>query len=275
MSEDGDATVVLERQSNMDISATPTTPHRSRRAGTIVVLPVSICSVRGKCKMALGATIRSIIIVFLTLLCSFLDVPAECQTAINADRAKSHESRQYFPAGVFDEDPTLSSFKERWYSSYLSEMDELSLFEIAKNDGPSTFRFLLVWMNHALSACLTLNSDGTGLLVGKALVAKHSGGPRSDKPEIIVNDASTTVGREQVRQFETLLQKADFWSLKTSEPSGDGLDGFEWVLEGSRHNSYHVVDRWSPKENEYTHVCRYLMNLSPLKLDEGTRKSLP
>jgi hypothetical protein len=221
-----------------------------------------------------GAKTLGIIMLMLTLVCSVVALPAECQTAISADRAESQESRQYFPAGVFDEDPKLSSFKERWYSSYLAKMDEPSLFEMANKDRPSTFRFLLVWMNHGLSARLTLNSDGTGLLIGKILVAKHAG-PRFDKTEVIVTNASITVSSEQVRQFQTLLQKADFWSLKSFETSGGGTDGFEWVFEASRHDSYHVVDRWSPKEGEYTQVCRYLMNLSPLKLDERTRNSLP
>lgn len=196
-------------------------------------------------------------------------VPAKPQTPGEPNKTASPEStRQYFPIGVFEQNPQLSAYKERWYASFLAAMEEPSLLEAAKNGEITTYRFLLVFSTRALSVRLALHADGTGALSGK-LVILHS-----DKPNTNFSKDVVPVPVEQVQKFLTLLQKADFWTLK-AEPINDknryAVDGTQWVLEGARNHSYHVVERFSPKETDYKQVCSHLISLSPLKLDEDAR----
>jgi hypothetical protein len=86
----------------------------------------------------------------------------------------------------------------------LTALGEPSLLEAAKADDVSAYR-----NGRALSVRLTLSGDGTGLLEGK-LVTFHSG------KSIYAKDA-VAVSRDPLQQFASLLQKADFWSLKTEE----------------------------------------------------------
>jgi hypothetical protein len=154
------------------------------------------------------------IFLMLTLIHSTPNRPLQYR-ALSSSAAQS-ASFQYFPAGVFDENSKVSSFRERWYASYLSEMDEPSLYESAKMNESPTFRFLLLWMNRALCVRLTPSPDGTGVLEAKTLVAEYSGSD-TRQPEITIRKVPTVVTIDQMRQFQTLLQKADFWSLKTFE----------------------------------------------------------
>jgi hypothetical protein len=40
-----------------------------------------------------------------------------------------------------------------------------------------------------------------------------------------------------------------------------GVDGSRWILEGVDGGEYHVVDRWSPPDNSYSQLCKYLFRL--------------
>ena len=62
--------------------------------------------------------------------------------------------------------------------------------------------------------------------------------------------------------------------MKTEETHDKNVyqwDGAQWVLEGTRNGRYHVVDRWSPTGTEYEQLCKFLMELSPVKLDQDVR----
>jgi hypothetical protein len=62
--------------------------------------------------------------------------------------------------------------------------------------------------------------------------------------------------------------------MKTEETHAKNvyqMDGTRWVLEGTKNRTYHVVDRWSPRGTEYEKLCKFLMELSPVKLDQDVR----
>ena len=74
------------------------------------------------------------------------------------------------------------------------------------------------------------------------------------------------VSSEHVRQFLTLLQKAAFGSMST--PHEIREQTADWVLEGAGKHSYHVVARSTPESRDYEQACRYLIDLSPVKMNE-------
>jgi hypothetical protein len=176
----------------------------------------------------------------------------------------SRSDQQYFPVGVFDKNPQMSAYKERFYARFLAAMEEPSLLEASRTDDTHSYRLLLVSSRgRALAVRVTLHADGTGMLSGR-LVASHPYEPDSTEVKNFV-----AVSKEEVQRLMMLLQGADFWSMPTQEAQakyGYNMDGAHWVLEGARNHSYHAVDRWSPQQTAYSQVCAYLMELSPVKL---------
>lgn len=174
-------------------------------------------------------------------------------------------AEQYFPQGVFGQ----NTHKEPRYGSFLAAMREPSLFKTARKGEITEYRLLLVLSDRALSFRLELVVDGSGkLAVARAIC--HAGKPNG----VVVKDR-VQVSADHVREFLTLLQKADFWKSETEEARdkvGFEKDGLQWVLEGVRNREYHVVDRLSTKDNDFARVCIFLMTLTPANLDEHAEK---
>jgi hypothetical protein len=173
----------------------------------------------------------------------------------------------YFPVGVFDEN-NQPSHKGVLYSYFLAAMDEPSLLEASQSSDILAYRFLRIWNARALSVRLVLYPDGTGMLGGKLVTL--------DSSKTVYAKDSVPVSKAEGGQFLALLQKADFWSMKTEEMPDKNhhrVDGAQWILEGTKIRSYHVVDRWSPRGTDYEQICRYLMELSPVKLDQDVRST--
>lgn len=59
------------------------------------------------------------------------------------------------------------------------------------------------------------------------------------------------------------LARAAFWGMRT-RGDNEGLDGAQWILEGRRADSYHVVHRWSPKEGAFRQACLALLRTAGL-----------
>jgi hypothetical protein len=170
---------------------------------------------------------------------------------------------QYFPNDAFRDPSKSDSFDGRamWYSKHLRAMTEPSLLEASKDKTLVAYRFL--WLrtrNHPIATRLTIRSDGTGFLTGK--MASGTGG---HEPGILSQNSSIEVPKLQVQQFLSLLQKAEFWAMQ-SEKTIPGKDGAEWILEGTQGGNYHVVDRWSPENDDYSRVCLYLLELSKISV---------
>jgi len=162
---------------------------------------------------------------------------------------------QYFPKGVFGDSAypgQMKNFKAKSYSASLRAMHEPSLLEGSKDASLIAYRFLWLRSFHSpIAIRLTIRSDGTGSLVGKVT---RGGGH------------SVEIPTDKVQRFQDLLQKTTFWTLPTEGPIG-GLDGAEWILEGVRSGDYHVVERWSPKKDDYASLCLYLLQLSKIHVE--------
>jgi hypothetical protein len=78
----------------------------------------------------------------------------------------------------------------------------------------------------------------------------------------------TKVGRltqEQWHSLLTTLERAKYWHLDNWD-GRMGCDGEDWVLEGVRQGSYHVVARWSPWSADgqlsFYDACNLMLRLS-------------
>jgi hypothetical protein len=143
------------------------------------------------------------------------------------------------------------------------------------------YRFLwLPSFHRPISVRLTINADGSGSIVTRS-VDSHAGlltKPTSDTGKLI-HDATSVIDEEQVKEVLAQLQRLMFWSMPTEEeqalPQSDsagrpvlrvvGTDGARWILEGVRGGEYHVADRWSPHDNTYSQLCKYLFRLGKVE----------
>jgi len=175
---------------------------------------------------------------------------------------------QYFPRGIFSQYPDLSDWIARWYATELRALEEPSLFEQAKDNSVETYRLLLVpSFRHRLAVRLELQPNGTGLLTAKMTTGADW------NPGHVLRMERISISTEQIEGFRTLLTNARFWSLPTEDRGITGFDGTEWVMEGRRHGTHKVVDRWSGFIDEkYLQLCQYLIELSPIKPEEPPRR---
>jgi hypothetical protein len=170
----------------------------------------------------------------------------------------------YFPAGTFTD--RAADFMIHWFSRDLYSLGEQPLLPVAlANDTVYRFTYLGAFSGPK-SATLTVLHDGTGTIVMKEKGESRNGALQSE---------STAVSQEQVSQFMTRLQQADFWHIPAEEPSG-GLDGAEWLLEGLQGGTYHLAVRWCPGlknrpsgDAEFANAARFLFALAGHKIGPG------
>ncbi len=68
--------------------------------------------------------------------------------------------------------------------------------------------------------------------------------------------------RHEWEHFQGLMAEAEFWSLPRTLEGIPGCDGATWHLEAATPDRQHVVDRWSPKHDEFRQLGLYLLRLS-------------
>jgi hypothetical protein len=187
----------------------------------------------------------------------------------------------YFPVGVFGVplpakgvDPYRNEMNRRLdemvrdgVSKALRGMDEPSLWETSQKQNSEIYRF--TWLrtfNQPVAVRLTIDADGGGDLVVKVL----SGEGGYDLGSLIMNQQSRLPPVE-ARSFIEKLTKADFWNLSTDHLQDMyGRDGATWIMEGANKGTYHVVERWSPRDGPYRDACMYLaLGLARLKVSDA------
>ena len=58
----------------------------------------------------------------------------------------------------------------------------------------------------------------------------------------------------------------NFWKLPSIQEDR-GVDGAQWIIEGARNGTYHIVDRWSPEDGEIRALGLLMLNdLAKMKL---------
>jgi hypothetical protein len=170
----------------------------------------------------------------------------------------------YFPQKVFSADIRLDQFVSEWYSSKLKILDEPSLLAMAGNHAAETYRFLwLRTFDKPVAVRLKFDADGSAVLLVK--VASGTGG-FPDKNTHLLQNLSRPVSRQQAQAFRRLLGKTDFWMMSSTVERG-GMDGAEWIVEGVKHDAYHLVVRWSPDQGRFRELCMMLaFGLADLKI---------
>jgi hypothetical protein len=199
----------------------------------------------------------------------------------------------YFPVNIFYDQHRRDSFVQNWYSSTLYSFKEPVLYQ--NFIGHNIYRFL--WLrSFQQPVVISLHkSDGQVWLNTKMLdkqprfldervccfskeekeeYIKEGYSVDSKRPDLMIRIAdrkanitfnkNVSLSNSEWIEFENLLAKADFWKLPTSIDE-ESTDGSQWIIEGHFMNKYHVVDYFSPVENEYAKAGRFLIKLSGLQ----------
>lgn len=133
----------------------------------------------------------------------------------------------------------------------------------AKN-GESYRFFWLHWLEDPLLVRVDIPKEGHAQMTLKAV--GHPDGP--EFPSFKVRERRMLDEMDIVR-LRDMIDQADFWSLspRVEDPSRFGVDGAQWITEGKKDGTCHVVDRWSPEKGPYHELgVSFLLYMARLKL---------
>lgn len=175
------------------------------------------------------------------------------------------EPVDYFPTRALLLNEGLEPFKSVRYSDQLIALEEPSLWERSKAQKEESYRFLWLRTFHEpIVIRVDINADGTARLTVK--VANGAGG--YDAGELTQN-RTVTISVEETNRFLNQVQSRNFWSLPSVEKTPGGPDGADWIIEGVKAQTYHVVDRWSPRDGDVRAMGLFMVNqLAKIKLPD-------
>lgn len=167
----------------------------------------------------------------------------------------------YFPVKTRVKDSignlsSLDSFTNSWYSKMLFALHEPLIYPYSGKDEMYRFTWLRTFDHPAI---IRIQQKGNNYFASE----KISGGQGGYYPGKIIFDTIFEVNLAAWNGFTGKINNIDFWNLETENNDG-GLDGSEWILEGSKDGRYHLVARWSPDENRdpnFRDCCEYLISL--------------
>jgi hypothetical protein len=171
-------------------------------------------------------------------------------------------SMYYLPLEKFTDTSSYvgqDTFLVTWYSGMLKALKEPILFDTSiKNE-----IYRLTWLRtfHNPVAIRIEKSEE-----GYTLFWKLCDGAGGYEPGQLTIDKSKKITQEDWDNFQGLLRAIDFWDIETKEKGLQGNDGSQWILEGVSQNGYHVVDRWTPRQNEYYNCGNFLIEMTDLKI---------
>lgn len=153
---------------------------------------------------------------------------------------------------------SMATFVLGWYSGQLYALKEPLVFN---QTDKTIFRFTWLRTFHKPVAIRLEKTDNSYTLYWK----QTSGAGGYDPGDLTIN-SSKQLTKEQWDKFISLLQSTDFWNMPTKSNDDMGTDGSQWIIEGMENGKYHVVDRWTPRKNNFQKCGQYLIELTDLKV---------
>jgi hypothetical protein len=150
---------------------------------------------------------------------------------------------KYFPPGALSSRKQSDQFLCEWYTKQLQALDEPSIWELSKTQNTQTYR--LLWLrtfHHPVVIRVEIYANGTS-----QRTTKMTSGAGGYAPGDMIQNDVATLTKDQTDKFLGIIDANNFWDLPSFDESRIGLDGAQWIIEGARKGTYHIVDRWSPE----------------------------
>jgi hypothetical protein len=163
-------------------------------------------------------------------------------------------AQEYFPPGILDKNPQFDELKVNLYSKHLKALHEPSLWELSRQD-PNAEAYRFLWLrsfNHPIAVRLMVRTNGSGWMNSRMTT-----GQGGFKPGRISRYSVSWLRKGQTQAFLAAFENANFWNLPTLPDADENaveLDGAQWIIEGVRNGTYHIVDRWSPEAGDAVRV---------------------
>ncbi len=171
----------------------------------------------------------------------------------------------YFPVGVFHPREGGRNWLVRFYSGSLAAMREPPISTL-RGEEAEVYRLLYLPAFGPPVAIRLWRDGGQAYMSVKQLSAP---GVAADGevvfPKTMKVNATRPLKAEEWARFEGLLKNANFWTQPAEGGREPGLDGANLLFEGYRRGQYHLMDRWSPQEDEILRLSGYLFEISGLE----------
>jgi hypothetical protein len=166
----------------------------------------------------------------------------------------------FFPRGeLYPRSSEVDEFDQHWYSQHLRAMYEPSL-SCGLRDDEEVYRFLwLPTFQHPVAVRITRTHDGATLDVTELT------GAGGYEPGTVGAHDERKLTNGEWESLLGVLGALDFWNMPTNAPPRADMvtfDGAEWILEGYRAGTYHVINRSSSDASPYVNACLRFMDLA-------------
>jgi hypothetical protein len=162
----------------------------------------------------------------------------------------------YFPAGTFE--PAVDSLVRDWFTKQLVAMREPPLPTLAADE---SVRF--VWLR-TFDKPIAVRVTRRG--AEYELVAVRNGGAGGYEPGAVEAYRKLALEPAAWARVQAALTAAHFDTLRAQPAREQGLDGAQWVVERVQEGSYHLAERWQPKEKgehaAFRALCDLLVSLA-------------
>ncbi len=101
-----------------------------------------------------------------------------------------------------------------------------------------------------------------------------SGAGGYEPGQLVLSDTSTLT-REQTSWFLGNNEENKFRDMARVDKSRMGTDGAEWIFEGEKNGSYHILNRWSPDDEPVRVIgLAMLRSLAKVKIPPKKRTKI-
>lgn len=170
-----------------------------------------------------------------------------------------------FPsAAAFGAENTLNDSAARYFSAYLTRMNEPPVWKLARS-GRGDAAFRLVWpptFGHPLA--VRVEKRGDQITLRAVILDGHGGYERG----VIAFDRRWTLTPDQWKELIRRADAAGFWTMPVRDKVLDGPggidDGYLILLEGVSPSRYHAVYRVTADDEKdpFGDLCKFILKLA-------------
>ncbi len=167
---------------------------------------------------------------------------------------------QYLPENTIDD------LFYKYYSSFLSKLNQESIYEKMTDISKHIYRF--IWLR-SFHDPITITIEILDKEYGELHFQKFNVSRFYSENEIVINNF-IKLTPININILLGVIKECDFWGAPSKNPYSHGLDGSTWIIEGLREGKYHIIERWSPinMDEVSAGIGLKMLDLSRIKINK-------